>query len=259
MLEILSGINKVTGTLNDFLNNASGIAKNIVSPGDAYGYGGYEFDVIDEEQTKFESEITDHYVEDNTAVQDDIALKPIEVTAKGFVGEFVYNTPVLESLIQGISTKLGIVSQLTPKYSSQAQKLMQKAQKISNTAENLMKKVNNIKNVFTGLIGDIDSKQTEAYMYFYSAWQSRQLFKIQTPYCFWENMAIKQIKFIQTGETNSKSQIEITFKQIRITKTTDDTSDNSQGRRIAQVSNRVNAGLIKGKETILKSIKSWWG
>lgn len=257
MLEQLKVTTKyINDTMQGFLVNVNSVVGNLVVPKDAFGYAGFMFDIIDEEQTKLESEITDHYIEDNTAVQDTIALKPIEVVAKGFVGEYTYQTPIIDQAIQRASGKLAIVQQYLPKLSNYANKLLQKSQKISNQLEKAQSKTENLYKIFNDVGTVSNSKQARAYAYFSAAWQSRQLFKIQTPYCFYDNMAIKQIKFIQTGESKDKSQIEIIFKQIRQTKTTDEAS--VQGRLKAQISKRINAGLIKGKETILKAVKGWW-
>src|SRR6266576_7254366 len=40
-----------------------------------------------EQTASLQSDITDHYIEDNTALQDQIALKPEETTTHGFIGE----------------------------------------------------------------------------------------------------------------------------------------------------------------------------
>jgi len=53
------------------------------------GLNGFLFDIDDSDQVTFESDITDHYVEDNTAVQDHIALRPIQIMLKRFQGEVV--------------------------------------------------------------------------------------------------------------------------------------------------------------------------
>ena len=256
MLEQLKVTTKyINDTMQGFLVNVNGVVGKLVVPKDAFGYAGFMFDIIDEEETKLESEITDHYIEDNTAVQDTIALKPIEVVAKGFIGEYTYETPIIDQVIQKASGKLAMVQQYLPKLSNYANKLLQKSQKISNRLEIAQNKTENLYKIFNDVGNVSNSKQVRAYAYFSAAWQSRQLFKIQTPYCFYDNMAIKQIKFIQTGESKDKSQIEIIFKQIRQTKTTDEAS--VQGRLKAQISKRVNAGLIKGKETNLKDVKGW--
>ena len=53
------------------------------------GIAGFVMDVRMEDEVNLESDITDHYVEDNTAVQDQVSLKPEEVTVHGLVGELV--------------------------------------------------------------------------------------------------------------------------------------------------------------------------
>src|SRR6185312_8744514 len=40
-----------------------------------------------EQTASLESDITDHYIENNTAIQDQIALKPVIITTHGFIGE----------------------------------------------------------------------------------------------------------------------------------------------------------------------------
>ena len=248
----------LTDTTQGFLNGVNKIVENLVSPQDRYGYGGYAFDIIDEEQTRLESEITDHYVEDNTSVQDNIALKPIEVVARGFIGEHVFKESFLAHTInnasQQIKGKLQPLGALSPKLSSFATKAFDKAQKLAKKIDEKTSKIQNLYNLFNNLGSIGDSEQAKAYVYFASAWENRQLFRIQTPYCFYNNMAIKSLKFIQSGQTKDKSQIEITFKQIRKTKTAQSVS---QGRRVAQTSERVNAGLIKGAGVYLKSVTGW--
>lgn len=51
------------------------------------GIAGFLFDIRGEEVAELISEITDHYVEDNTAIQDQVALKPEMITVRGLVAE----------------------------------------------------------------------------------------------------------------------------------------------------------------------------
>lgn len=53
------------------------------------GVAGFLFDIVGDETVMLTSEITDHYVEDNTAIQDHVALAPEQITLKGTVGELV--------------------------------------------------------------------------------------------------------------------------------------------------------------------------
>lgn len=60
----------------------------IIRPNDPPpGIAGFLFDIRGEESAEVSSEITDHYVEDNTAIQDQVALKPEIITVRGMVAE----------------------------------------------------------------------------------------------------------------------------------------------------------------------------
>lgn len=51
------------------------------------GIAGFVFNVTQEEEINLRSVITDHFVEDNTAINDEIALSPEEFTLRGIVAE----------------------------------------------------------------------------------------------------------------------------------------------------------------------------
>ena len=52
--------------------------------------GYFIFDIDGTVTHQLESDITDHYVEDNTAVQDHIALRPEKITLKNYQGELLF-------------------------------------------------------------------------------------------------------------------------------------------------------------------------
>jgi len=184
-----------------------------------------------ENTATIDSDITDEFVEDNTAIQDQIALRPILVTTQGFIGE-LNNIPPLPSGLAGqiISTALNA---LTP--------LAQYAPGVSVTAQNAYNEAffaiqvaNAAKNnavaawsTITGTGGESvigpngiaiqpnQSKQQTAFQTFFGYWTTRTLFTIQTPWVIMQNMAIKTLKAIQSPETNVITDFEITFKQMR--------------------------------------------
>lgn len=53
------------------------------------GIAGFIFDIDDETEMALRSEITDHWTEENVAIQDHIALLPEEITVRGLVAEVV--------------------------------------------------------------------------------------------------------------------------------------------------------------------------
>src|SRR5271167_1789126 len=56
------------------------------------------------------SDITDHWVENNSSIQDQIALKPVEITTQGFIGELNNLPPnsVFQALQQAANKLTGV-------------------------------------------------------------------------------------------------------------------------------------------------------
>src|SRR6185312_16330550 len=70
-----------------------------------------------EQSVSIESDVTDHYVEDNTAVQDHIALRPETITVHGFIGELNDVVPTALVPLQILANKLTTISSYTPQLS----------------------------------------------------------------------------------------------------------------------------------------------
>ena len=95
-----SAVNRVAVNNSRTLANADfettvGLVKNsfakyIVRPLNAFGLGGFVFDTEDETTINLSTEITDHFSESNSSIQDHIAVKPKKITLKSYVGELVY-------------------------------------------------------------------------------------------------------------------------------------------------------------------------
>ena len=186
------------------------------------------FDYEGEQTISLESDITDHYVEDNTAIQDQIALKPEVITTHGFVGELNDVTPLGLGFVKTAANTLGALSAYTPGLSITALNAY-------NTAFQLYQVANNAKNSavaawssLTGNTGESvigangitktvknQNNQQSAFQTFYGYWKNRTLFTVQTPWAVFQNMAIRTLRAIQDAETNTITDFEITFKMIR--------------------------------------------
>lgn len=83
----------------------------------------YFFSVLQSDELNAESDITDHYVENNTAVQDHVSLKPLEFTVRGLIGEKVYNREVLKTTgdVETELDKLKPIGAFLPSVSNYAQ------------------------------------------------------------------------------------------------------------------------------------------
>ena len=182
------------------------------------------------------SDITDHYVEDNTAIADQIALKPEEITVNGFVGELNDVVPDTLKYLKVASERLTVVNAYVPEISLTAILAYDNAKFFYDTAVNIANQsveswqsINNLRNG-TSQVADNQplgqttqkpgqTKQQVAFLYFYGYWKDRRLFTVQTPWMIMNDMVIKSLKAYQNSESNQYSDFEITFKKMRFAST----------------------------------------
>jgi hypothetical protein len=208
--------------------NADG-SPNLVQPPPAFLFN-YE----GEQRAQLQSDITDHYIESNTALQDQIALKPVIITTQGFIGELNNVAPPALKAVQQIANKLTIVSAYTPALSTSALiayntafQLYQTAQNAANSAIAAWSSINGTggESVISGnatnpiKLQANQNKQQQAFQQLYGYWQSRTLFTVQTPWAIFQNMAILSMTPIQDADQAYITTFEMSFKQIRIAQT----------------------------------------
>ena len=170
------------------------------------------FHIEDNNSVVLNSSITDHVVEDNTVVSDQIAISPEIVTVHGYIGEL--NT-VLPSALQFLRTaqeKLLLVSGYEPELTAAALRGF-------NAAEQGYRLISNIANQFSQQFLGTGNKQQEFFQKWYSYWKTKTLFTVQTPWALFEDMAVQSFKMNQDSETEKISDVEITFKKIRFAAT----------------------------------------
>jgi hypothetical protein len=209
-----------------------------------------------EQTVALESDITDHYIEDNTAIQDQIALKPETITTHGFIGELNDVAPGALAAVKAVADKLTVISAYTPVLSAtallaynQAFQLYQIGQSAVNSAVAAWSSIGGSggESVISsqGLASQPNqTKQQIAFQQFYGYWRSRTLFTVQTPWAVFQNMAIKNLRAIQDAETQTITDFEVTFKMIRTaaTVTTPGTNQSYQGRAAAQAAGLTDLG-----------------
>lgn len=218
-----------------------------------------------EQTAVIESDITDHYVENNTSIQDQIALKPEMVTTRGFIGELNDVLPTALQPLQTIANTLITIEGYTPQLSAtaliaytQALLLYENAASILQSAvgawSSLLSSSGNEvaqgSGVFTSGSGITQNRQQVMFQQFYGYWNSRTLFNIQTPWAIFTNMAIKSLRAIQDAETRMITDFEVTFKKIRTASTQTSAgglfSSLTQGRASSQSANNTDLGTSTG-------------
>ncbi len=213
-----------------------------------------------EQTVQIESDITDHYVEDNTAVQDQIALKPEQITTHGFIGELNDIPPPALQILKTAAEKLTTVGAYVPQLSVTANLAYANAfllyQVGANALNSAISSWSSLGNLVSGSNGQStigntglttatnQNKQQTAFQLFYGYWKERRLFTVQTPWAVFQNMAIKSLRAIQDAETDVITDFEITFKMIRQASTLFTSGQNISfsGRAASQAAGGVNLG-----------------
>lgn len=186
-----------------------------------------------EQSVTLASDITDHFVEDNTAIQDQIALKPIVITTHGFIGELNNVPPYPLALLQQALNTLSAVGAYLPALTLTAQNAYNAAfaayqleQSAVNSATSAISSIGGqsgesvIGSVNDGITSVANQNRQQTYFQlFYGYWQSRTLFTVQTPWAIFQNMAILNCRPVQSAEDRMVTDFEVTFKQMNFAST----------------------------------------
>lgn len=213
----------------------------------------FVFQYEGEQAVTAESDIPDHYVEDNTSVQDQISLKPIIYVTRGYIGELNDVTPDFLKPVKFIANKLTNIVGYTPGLTTtgliayaQAFFLYQVAQNAANSAVSAW---SSISSLFGGGSSAPQNKQQVAFQQLYGYWAERRLFTVQTPWTVYQNMAIQKLRALQEDGSSVITDFEVTFKQIRFASTLtefggflDSSVGKFQGQAAAQASSLTNLG-----------------
>lgn len=241
--------------------NSDGFTTNTQQP------PAFLFQYEGEQTVTLESDITDHFVEDNTAVADQIALKPEVYVTRGFIGELNDVTPDFLKPVKFLANKLTTITGYAPGLTttgllaySEAFFLYQVGLNAVNAAVSAWSSIGNLVTGSTGqaVIGSnglttdsaftrVQNKQQTAFQQLYGYWRERRLFTIQTPWAVFQDMAIQRLRAIQDDETNVITDFEVTFKIIRTAKTLTQVGTSApgnlfQGHAASQAAPNTNLG-----------------
>lgn len=247
--EIASRLNQQLSNTREYLDNKE---TALVSPKSALGVSGWEFDIPQSENVRLTADITDHYTESNTFLNDHIVRQPIRVTLSGLKGELVYRRPGgFPGDLQELTNRLEIVDaylgDFTPGMLQSIQRGISRAQSAVSTLNQTLNKTQNMLSALSGE-GPEETLQEKAYRELKALFRSNQLVTVQTPWEFFDNMIIESLSFTQGGETTQKSEIQIILKEMRFA----DIEINSFDQEIFPVREQIQAteeqdvGIVKG-------------
>ena len=147
----------------------------------------YIFDTRSDESVDLQSDITDNWVEDNTTRQDHIALKPIQFTLSGYVGELTNKLPPEFSELQkyDIPAKTSALSPFAPQLTTQAQYTFNRVEELYKIYDKANQTASRLDQWFrdgeTLPVPITATKQAQIFAKFYELWATRQLVSVYTP------------------------------------------------------------------------------
>lgn len=251
-------ISSLSTSVNSGISNARGYLDNqantILRPKSAQGISGFLFDVQDTESITLSADITDHYTESGSFINDHRVIKPIIINLSGFIGELVYEGESgIAGALQSLNNRLEVVDAYlgdkTPGAVQEAQRAVQQAQQAVSTINQTIDKVQNVVGLFEG-ISDAPTAQEKAFSELEALFKSGEFVTVQTPWKYYENMTIQSVTFTQNGETKEITDISVTLKELRVseTKTVDFDENEFTAREQVQSAPEEDQGLARGND-----------
>ena len=270
---------KIYSLYSDFLYNldtkyskikqsdlAKELFKNTVNAGEAIvsilghtGIAGFKFHVPQSEQIKMESDITDHFVDNNSVLQDHISRKPVTIMLNGLQGDYFYSVNKIEDTLALVTPTLSLVKQFLPKLRDITMQLHLKKTSAKYTYNQQTKqietKIEANKQNFNAIdmfkifqeMYKLKSAQTRAFFFFDAMWKSKALFSVETSWKRYDNMCIQSLT--PTRDKNADiTEFNITLKQISRAQTKYEDLKNAAGRTRQQLMKKQNKGTDKGQK-----------
>lgn len=254
-----------------------------------YDKQAFVFDIKKEYRFGLSSDITDHYVESNVAIQDHVGLKPIILEVTGSLAEVNLNragkkmneanvseeienknedfTPSdMFNSIDSYLSRMGSLSSFAPNIVNQAEDIYNSAKFAYSTANkiiNLNKKDST--QTKSNYIDGYDEKtisqtrQFEKINWFRTQWENRASFTIVTPYGVLSDMYIMELSAVQPENTRYVTNLNIKFKQIRQAIVYGKKAQSSRNKEVQETKNQgtidlSNINVSNMKEKSLKDI-----
>lgn len=242
----------------DILKALTTLEKNaIVRPNNPPpGVAGFLFDIKGEESVVLESNITDNYVENNTAIQDQIGLQPERVSLEGYVAE-IAQTIQQQDQIAKENDALPLEPALAPEYTEIQLDEFAAAEEAKTLEVQSKISTQSLDGFFNSRTAISTGKQAKAFSYFYQLWKGRQLFTVDTPWGFFTDMAIEKVHVTQDETTRVVSKFRLTFKKILIAEQIIIASGQLAGRAALQAADKTQNG-VAGKEPMDTAKNQSW-
>ena len=225
------------------------------------------FTIEGENSVRFDAEVTDNFLENNEAIQDHVALRPVIITTSSYVGEL--NTRIegtLGELNNFVEEKLTVISGFAPKLTAAATQILNSTKQAIATAKKAKDAIGSAWDKITGSEGAAEKKtlQQTTFDRFYTYWKERTLFLVRTPWAQYDNCVIQSFTASQGPDSENVSNFEVTFKQLRFVQAYSKNTLRG-GRNATQAGDPKNLGAStptatsSWKDSVSKYASNLWG
>lgn len=256
----------ILNTLSNFSNKVQiggsalsliGLGKALLSPDNPpKGISGFVMDIIETDSVQHSAQVTDHFTEDNYAIQDHVAFDPVRITLVGRVGELVYTKAAALDFAQQILDRLQPFGILSPSKDMQARKYIAAANQTISALKAAGNALGSLYNVLNGKPSK--NNQTSAFEKFEEFFFGRSLLTVETPWKTYDNMILESWSADQDATTIYETSFTLTFKKLRIVSTTTNVGQ-LIGRIVDQKSQPVNQGTQQGKSILATGADKLFG
>lgn len=215
----------VNGNAPDFVKNFDdAVSKcSIVVPNGVAQIASFAFDYRETEEVHLDAEITDHWLEDNTAVHDHIAVKPAIVVLSGFVAELNLSASTLKTILAALTAATNALSVLpiflgaqTPGNTQALAAAISQAEGVVVQIAQTVARAAQISNMLKGLLsGPARNRQQQAYLELQAYQRAGIVFTVYTPYQTFYNMAIESLHVVDPEDSKYWSKFTVRMKQLQ--------------------------------------------
>ena len=165
------------------------------------------------------TDITDQFVENNTAIQDHAAIKPIILSCRGFVGEKVLIRDLAAtSRLEGAIDKLRPITALLPTLSNYMQVAVAASSYVEERIKAYWRQLKDLKNIFNKNQTTSIRKQTAIVNELRMLRDNRILVTVLNDFGTFPNCLIQEAN-IEQSETRDQSEVVVELKQINFVST----------------------------------------
>lgn len=199
-------------------------ADALLVPKTAEGIGGFLFDIPREDSIDLITDVTDHFTENNSFINDHVVNQPIRLRLSGFQGELIFERPrgiagAAQQIQNRLETVEAYLGERTPGAVQRAQEIVGQAQSAIATINQTLDRVQNVVGLLDSPSAPEPTRQERAYRDLRGLWGARTPVTVQTPWAYFTSMIITSVGFVQSEESEDYSDITVTLKEFRVAQT----------------------------------------